>query len=61
MLKCNASVLKLVPLVFLNLNKSSSPIAKPLDSKEFEYHHKQERGLRLPSVLFYGLTDFNYI
>lgn len=40
MLKFNASVLKLVPLVFLDLNKSSSPIAKPLDGKEFEYHHK---------------------
>lgn len=43
MLKFNASLLKLVPLVFLSMNKSSSPTVKPLDDKKFEYRHKQER------------------
>lgn len=42
MLKFNASMLKLVPLVFLSMNKLSSPTAEPLDDKKFEYHHKQE-------------------
>lgn len=43
MLKLLLSVLMLVPLVFLNLHKSSSPIAKPVNGKEFEYCHNQER------------------